>query len=596
MPSARLIPFALAALTFIVFSPSLWNDFVEWDDHVNLVDNPFYRGLGWAHIRWMFTSALMGHYIPLTWLTFALDYTLWGMSAVGYHLTSTLLHAVNAALFYLVARRVLGRATAWPGPALAIGGVTAALVFALHPLRAESVAWVTERRDLLSGLFFLLTLLAYLRAADLPRGHALRRVLAAGAVASYALALLSKSIVMTLPLVLVLLDLYVLRRAPAAPDPSSSPWARAVANAKLPYVLLGVAGGITSYWAVASQGYLTTGDNSSWAARIGIAGFSAAFYLEKTLVPMALSPLYEMPAKVDPMEPRFLVRVGAVIVISAAALAAHQRWPAGLAVWAYYVITLGPVSGLVHSGHQLAHDRYSYLSCLGFSLLVGAATGGIASMAGVRSLLRRAVMAAAATWILALAGLTWYQVQTWRDTETLWRYAADADPACSICQHNLGVLLYRQKLFPLARERYERALALRPDRARVHGNLGLALQSMGHYDEALHHIGVALDRYPDDPGLLTNKALVYLGQGARSEALPYLERANHIDPDFVPALVTLGRALVEAGHCQAGIDHLERARRLKPGDPVVLAELERASLARDQSGGAFVAPGARLTR
>src|SRR3989454_5448040 len=155
-----LIPFALALVTFAVFSPALSNDFVEWDDQMNLTGNEEYRGLGTAQLKYFFTTVLMGHYIPLTWLTFGLDYVQWGMNPVGYHLTSLLLYAANAAVLYLVALRLLAWATTLAGLPPRLGAVAATLFFALPPLRAESGAWVTERRDVLSGLFFLLTVLA----------------------------------------------------------------------------------------------------------------------------------------------------------------------------------------------------------------------------------------------------------------------------------------------------------------------------------------------------------------------------------------------------------------------------------------------------
>ena len=201
----QIIPVALSLVTFAVFSPALGNGFVKWDDYVNLFENQNFRGLHWKQIRWMFTSALMGHYIPFTWLTFGLDYTLWGMNPFGYHLTNNLIHAANAALFYLVGLRLLGKATVLTGSALRLGSAVAALFFALHPLRAESVAWATERRDVLASLFFLLTILMYLKAAE--HEGLERRRFQAGSVVCSVLAVLSKSIVMTLPLVLVLLDI-----------------------------------------------------------------------------------------------------------------------------------------------------------------------------------------------------------------------------------------------------------------------------------------------------------------------------------------------------------------------------------------------------
>ncbi len=211
-----VIPVCLAAVTFLVFAPALRNSFVEWDDYINLFHNSHYRGLGWEQIRWMLTSTLMGHYIPVTWLTFGLDYTVWGMRPFGYHLTNNLIHSANAILFYLVALRLLAASTSLTGSALRVGSAITALFFALHPLRAESVAWATERRDVLSALFFLLTILAHLAAIDAHGSR--RRWLRVASLACFALSLLSKSIVMTTPLILLLLDFYPLRRLPAPPE------------------------------------------------------------------------------------------------------------------------------------------------------------------------------------------------------------------------------------------------------------------------------------------------------------------------------------------------------------------------------------------
>ena len=193
-----LIPVLIALVTFAAFLPTLQNQFVTWDDATNFLENAHYRGLGWTHIRWMWTTHL-GHYVPLTWMTLGLDYLLWGMNPFGYHLTSLLLHAANAVVFFFVVRRILTRALPSPserGHALAVAAGFAALVFAIHPLRVESVAWVTERRDVLSGLFYLSAILMYLRACE--RG-ARGRGWYWAAVGLFAGALLSKSMVVNLP-------------------------------------------------------------------------------------------------------------------------------------------------------------------------------------------------------------------------------------------------------------------------------------------------------------------------------------------------------------------------------------------------------------
>jgi Tfp pilus assembly protein PilF len=560
-------PIAVFLVALSVFAPTLLNGFVKWDDDINLVNNPNYRGLGWSHIRWMFSSTLTGHYIPVTWLSFGLDYTIWGTNPFGYHLTNVVLHAANAALFYLIAVRLLQRATSLTGTPLVLGGVLATLFFAIHPLRVESVAWATERRDVLSGLFFLLTVLTYLRATDNDgRG---RRRLVAFSVGCYALALLSKSIVMTLPLVLVLLDVYPLGRLPLTWGTWRSPRTRAVLLEKLPYLVLAIAGGATAYWAVLSNQYLTLLERYGWTARAAITGYSGWFYLEKTAVPIGLSPLHELPAQVEWLASRFLFSTLAVVGLTVLLFALRRRWPAGLATWAYYAIILGPVSGIVHAGHQLTHDRYSYLSCLGWALLVGAAGGAIARAcrAGLVPMwLGRAVAGVAALWILTLGALTWMQMQAWRDTESLWRYAVDADPACSLCQANLGDVLYQRKHFDLAKERYELALAARPDRVRAHSGLGLVALEVGQFDVATSHLRFALERRPNDPDVITAMAFALMKQGRPADAIPLLERALRIQPGYFHGHAQLGAAYMQAGQPDKALGHLERAIALRPDD------------------------------
>jgi protein O-mannosyl-transferase len=573
------IPLALAAVTLIVFAPALLNGFVKWDDDINLSDNPGYRGLGWRQIRWMFTSTLAGHYIPVSWLSFGLDYTLWGMNPLGYHLTNILLHAANAALFYLVALRLIAKATSLVGPLLRFASASAALFFALHPLRVESVAWATERRDVLSGLFFLLVVLTYLMSAE--DTHS-RRWLLGTSLGCYALALLSKSIVMTLPLILIVLDVYPLGRLPWRWSTWKGSVARAVLKEKVLFLVLGLAGAITSYWAVASQHYLTPLEKYGWPARMAMAGYSLWFYLEKTVLPTGLSPLHELPAVVNPLAPRFLLSGVAAVILTVLLLALRRRWPGGLAVWVYYAIVLGPVTGIVHSGYQLTHDRYSYLSCLGWALLIGSAVGAIARAAAsgaVQPQLARVAAAAGAVWILTLATLTCGEIQAWRDTETLWRYATEANPECSFCQAKLGDVFYQRNLLGLAKERYELALALRPDNLRAHSNLGLVLLGLGQLDLAMSHLRIALERHPGDPDAITAMAVALLQQRNQSDAIPLLERALRIDPSHFDGHANLGAALADTGEPEKGLVHLLRAVELRPDTTTPRVNLTRAYLA-----------------
>ncbi|HEY7870609.1 MAG TPA: hypothetical protein VIF59_15370, partial [Methylomirabilota bacterium] len=257
--ASRVIPLAVACITALTFLPVLQADFLDWDDPINFLENPYYRGLGWRHIRWMLTASVMGHWIPVTWLTLGADFAVWGMNPFGYHLTNLLLHVAAAVVVYFVSRRLLGLAVPDSAPgAQRLGAATAALFFALHPLRVESVAWITERRDLTSGLFFFLTILAYLKAHERP--PAVRTGWRLAALGLAALALGSKSIVMGLPLVLLILDAYPLGRLGAGARDAFSARAWPVWREKIPFALLAVATAAAAYLLQRSTGYLTPAD------------------------------------------------------------------------------------------------------------------------------------------------------------------------------------------------------------------------------------------------------------------------------------------------------------------------------------------------
>lgn len=581
----RFLPLAFAALAAIVFLPALGHDFVAWDDDLNLTANPNYRGFGLEQLAWMMTERRMTHWFPLTWLSFAADHGLWGMKPFGYHLTNVLLHAANTALVYLLALRLLARAAAFDAAGLRVAASGAALLFALHPLRAEPVAWATARSDVLAGLFALLTLLAHGSAIE---AHGRRRLVWRGlSVAAFALALASKSAVMTLPLVLVVLDVYPLRRLPAAPSQWAAARLRPLWREKLPYFALGAAGATVAYSTAVHNGVLTDPAQYPLTARLAMAAYSLTFFLVKTVLPMALMPLYELPARVNPLEPRFLASIIAVVAITGVAVGMRRRWPAGLALWAAYVLMLAPVSGLVHAGHHLAYDRYSYLPALGWALLAGAGIAALRrGLAGARPAFGHAAVAAAVVAVVGLATLTVQQVAVWRDTGTLWRYAVVTDPACSICRSNLGVTLYGAGQAEAAREQFEAALALRPDRARARLNLGVALVALGDLPRAEGELTRVVASYPGSVNALNALGVTLIKQGRPEAALPHLERAVALAGDDPYARTHLAIALSATGRADQAIAHYRRAIELLPaaGEPrlglarahLVLGDIEAA--------------------
>jgi len=484
-----LVPVLIALVTFTAFLPALHDQFVDWDDDKNFLDNPHYRGLAWAHLRWMWTTH-RGHYIPLTWMTLGLDHLLWGMNPFGYHLTSLLLHAANAVVFFFVARRLLTRAVPSPaerGHALAVAAGFAALVFAIHPLRVESVAWVTERRDVLSGLFYLLTILVYLRACERgERGRGWYWL----SVAVFACALLSKSMVVNLPIVLLILDVYPLRRLGGSIGWSSKE-ARRVYVEKTPFVLLAAAASAIAVMAQFSISAAVSLARLSAPGRLAVSAYGLSFYLWKMVVPVNLSPLYELPPTVNPWAPPFIVSYGVVVAITALVLALCRRVPGLPAAWLAYVVVLLPVLGIFQSGPQIAADRYTYLAGLGWAILAGA---GLLSC--WRSS-RRSKTGTPTTWLLAslalcvvvgLGVLNWNQVQVWHDSEKLWSHAAAIDPRSPVGQYSWGLALAQQGKLTEAIEHYTTALRIKPDYAEAHTSWGLALIHQGKLAEAFEHL------------------------------------------------------------------------------------------------------------
>jgi Flp pilus assembly protein TadD len=584
-PSNREIALALMLAVVIVFVHGLHNEFVQWDDPVNLVNNKNFRGLGWTQIKWMLTATVMGHYIPVTWLTFGLDYVLWGMEPAGYHLTNLVLHAANVVLFFFLAIRLLARALPWATALEAQGGAAlAALVFGIHPLRAESVAWATERRDVLSGLMFLLCVLCYVTSTKHDGGKRRRRLVAS--LTFFVLALLSKSITMTLPLALLILDVYPLRRLGLSPRDWSGPSGRRVLLEKLPFIGIGVVGAAVAYWAVAQHAFFTSTVQYPLTSRIALALYSVCFYIAKTVLPFGLSPLYELPAHVNLLDSQFAFAAIAALLITTSLLALWRRWPAGCASYVYYAITIAPVGGLVHAGFQLAHDRYSYLSCMSFALLAGGipALLGRARIQGRLSpALGRLAVAATAAWVLALGALTWEQVRVWRNSESLWLHASLVEPECSICHHNVGALLVNGGNPRAALTHFGHITLVRPDREKVYGGIGLALLQLDRAAEAEPNLKRALVGEPSDSGLLNNLGMALSRQSKFEEAIPYLRRAIALDPENLRARANLGAALAGSGQLEAGLREFQRAAALdafavEPRLGLVRAYLEKGDL------------------
>jgi len=482
-----LIAFVLAEVVIITFFPALHAGFVSWDDDTYFLGNPYYRGLGPAQLRWMFT-VMSGHYMPLTWLTHGVDYVLWGMRPAGYHAVNVVLHALTAATAYFVALRLLAAAVApEPRTARRVGAAVAALVFAVHPLRVESVAWITERRDVLCGLFFLLAVLCYLRAVEPATGRPNRWYWSAVVLA--ALALASKAMAVTLPAVLLILDVYPLRRL------GPGRWNRwAIWREKIPFVALSAVAAVLAIVAQRSVGTLSDLGGLGIVDRVGLTCYALVFYAWKTLVPTGLAPLYEAPYDYAVLRPWF---AGSAVVVAAAAalvIARRRQWPGVAAAGAAFAVLLLPVLGVLHFGMHIVADRNTYFAGLVPALLVGGVILRLVVAPSVAT--GRAAMIAAFAIVAVLGVLTWRQSHIWRDSRTLWTHTLDVSPS-SIAHAKVGVLLEEEGRTEEAIVHFREALRLRPDNAFAENSWGIALGNAWRFDEALDHFEAALRLKPD---------------------------------------------------------------------------------------------------
>lgn len=561
----RIVPAAVFAGTFAAFLPVLGNGFVNWDDAAYLLHNPHFRGLDWERLKWMFTTLQGGLYQPLSWLTYGVDYVVWGMDPFGYHLTSLILHSLGAALFYFLCRRLirLGMPRAGDGAWLVLSAGLGALLWAVHPLRVESVAWATERRDVLSGALYVLTLLLYLEARAPGRGAAAARIGGWSYFAClvvFALSLLAKGIGITLPLVLVLLDVYPLRRLPGRLSDWLSPKLSPVWIEKIPFFLLAGAAAVVGVSAQLGGGNVLGVPAGSASARML---FGLSFYLEKTLAPWNLLPLYEAPAGFGLTWP-VVIRGLAVACLAGVLIASRKKWPAAAAAGAFYLIALLPVIGAVQYGPQLVADRYAYLPSLGWSVL--GAAGLAASWKGLgRSSTRYAPLGLAGAVVLILGFLTWSQAGVWRDSETLWRRVLAGNPRSATAHNNLGAILHEMGKTDKAVRHFREALRTSPSHANALRNLAVALWHEGDRDEAAR-LFAAASATRARSGEAERAFADLLGRsGDWHGAFVQYEKAVAKEPDNPVIRLDYGAALASRGRLEAAIEQYRAALRSDPG-------------------------------
>jgi tetratricopeptide (TPR) repeat protein len=580
MAFARFPAWLLAGMlvlgTIAVYWPATQCDFVNYDDGVNVTANVQVRsGLSWGSIKWAFSSPLDTLWQPLTALSHMAVCQVSGLKPWGHHLANVLLHALNACLVFALLERMTG--AVWRS-------LWVAALFVVHPLRVESVAWVSERRDVLSTLFGLLSLLAYAGYAQKTEDRGQRTavkdpwsIFQLPASISYllslfflALGLMSKPTLVTWPGVMLLLDFWPLRRTAkygirkAESGAGTTGRGRALFWLKLvwekaPFFLLVALGCIVTVVVQQRTGAMATAQDLPWGARVGNALVSSCRYLGKLFWPAELAVFYPHPGY-WPLG-KVLLAGGLLLGLSMLVWLERRRYPYLLAGWLWYCGTLLPVSQMIQTGSQAMADRWTYLPSLGVLIM---------AVWGVCELTRRwrhqwlvlsAVGGAAVVFCLAL---TRRQISYWTDSEALFRHSLSATGDNDFARCNLAAALDQKGQSDEAIRQFQEIVSREPDQAQAQNNLGAALYKKGRIDEAIHHLQQAIRLKPDYADARRNLATALADKGQGDEAIHQYEEALRLKPDYAEVHNSLGLALSRKGQADEAIRHYQEALRLEP--------------------------------
>ena len=534
----------LSVLVAFVFCQALHFQFVNFDDDSYVYGNAVVqKGLTVDGVSFAFTHKQASNWHPLTTLSHMADCEFYGLDAGGHHLTNLILHGMTAVLLLLALREM--SFPFWPAAFVVA-------VFAIHPLRAESVAWVSERKDVLSGFFFMLTLLAYVRYSRAPWsfGNYLAVII------SFGLGLLSKPMLVTMPLVLCLLDYWPLRRFPAA-NPQEATGYRRIIGEKIPLLVMSFAVSIVTLW-VQDQA-LQAAQAIPLSLRFSNALVSCVAYIGEFFHPVNLAAFYPYPA--DGYSPQ---EIGlAIFILAASTIAAfhwRKRFPYLLVGWLWYLVMLLPVIGLVQVGAQARADRYTYLPGIGLCL---AFTWTIMDLTS-RWRHRESVLAvSAAAIILALAVTARTQTAYWHDSETLWRHAIACTSNNAVAESNLANDLERQGRLDEAIAHAETAIKIKPDYPDALNCLGYALLQKGQMTDAVYCLQQALKIKPDYGAAHNNLGMAFLQAGQLDQAIEHYQAAVKFQPDLADAYNGLGACLVQKGEFTQAITNYEMAISLR---------------------------------
>ena len=532
---------ALAVTTIAAYEQVRHNGFISLDDNLYVTKNPnITNGLTYQSLIGAFTRPYAAFWHPLTMISHTIDYELFGLNPAGHHITSLILHIANTLLLFLV----LKSATA-----CVLQSAFVAAAFALHPLHVESVAWVSERKDVLSTLFWLLTIAAYLRYVK--RGDIYSYTLI---LITFILGLMAKPMLVTLPFVLMLLDYWPLDRL------RSGRLLKLILE-KVPLLIVSAVWCVITFVVQQRTGTVAGMTMLSLNARVANALTAYLIYLKKTFWPSGLAVSYPYPADAPPIWQTAVCAL-ALLGISAWAVWLGRRYRYLLVGWLWYLGTLVPVIGIVQVGSHSMADRYTYVPLVGIFIMVG---WGIADITDKWRYQKAVLITAAAIVLSALLVCTRTQVRYWRDSISIFEHSLKVTNNDNIMMHNnLAYVLKLQGRFDEAIYHYRQVLRINPKYADAHYNLGLALQVKGELDEALDHYKEAARLKANPVDVYNSIAHILLQKGKADEAVDYYRRALEIMPDDAMSHNNLGLVLRTQGSLEEAVDHFRRALQSKP--------------------------------
>ena len=530
MKKESYVSLSLFILTLMVYSQVHNYPFISFDDNQGLLGNPQVRyGFSWSGIAWAFTSAFASNWFPLTWLSHMLDFQLFGADAGWHHLTNVLIHSLSTVLLFALMRRMTGRL--WESGFVAF-------VFALHPLHVESVAWVSERKDVLFAFFWFLTTWLYL---DFVEQRTARRYLLM--MLAFCLGLMSKQMIVTLPFTLLLLDAWPLKR---------TSWKTLVIE-KVPLVALSFAASAVAFLAQKRGGAVRSLDVIPLASRAANAAMAYVLYLANFVWPVNLAFFYPYPTRMAAWEVSLAVL--AIAAVSALALLAYRARPYLAVGWFWYLGTLAPVIGLIQVGHQARADRYTYVPLIGISIMVSWACAELN-----KSLVKFLAIAACVVW----TAMTFVQISYWKDSAALYTHAIAVTDRNYLAHLNLGVDLAAQGDNQKALRELYTSIEENPDQAHARNSLGGVLYNVGRKDEAIEQFVQAIRLEPQDAEPHSNLGNALVDAGKPDEAILELNAALRLNPGMANAYFGLGRALVAEKRSQEAITCFSEALRINP--------------------------------